>query len=143
VKRIIIGVTVLLAAVTLSAWSLRPAFNKPTGFSFTLRGAGTNIPPAYCNGDIDDGTVLFLCKKTGLANKGYSHIAVLNQTLADISLVTSEDTSTAPSSTSGEKLYVASGGGAAWDDISVFDAIYVMSESGSSVISGKVKVTVW
>lgn len=135
------GLFIVLSVIFFAAWSPRPAFNKATGFTINLNDGTKNIPPTFCIGDV--GVSNFNCRYKGLANKGYSHLGVINQTDSDISIVSSEVSSTAPSSTVEQKFYVTSFGAAAWDDVSIFNVLYFMSETGSSITSGKVRVTVW
>jgi hypothetical protein len=127
----------VLIALSVGAWSVRPAFNRITSKYVTAGSGSSNIPTAYST-SLANSLVM-----TGLSGNGYSHIMVLNNTTAMISLLSTESSSSAPSSSTNQKMYVSASGTGAWDDVSVFDAVYLQSESGSSLTSGTVQIMVW
>jgi hypothetical protein len=125
------------AAILLGAWQGRPNHNRPKSASIEPNGSSL-IPIMYKAVDgIHHSNVL-----SNLDGSNYSHIGVISTLRGPISLVTSEF-ATAPSSSSTEKLHVASSASAAFDDVSVFKYLYVMSETGQSLSDGTLKIMVW
>jgi len=125
------------AAILLGAWETRPNFNKPRSINITPS-ASSIIPvvPKPLDG-IHHSLVM-----SNLDGKGYSHIGVISTVPGAISVLTSENAG-APSASSTEKLYVASGGTATFDDVSVFKYLFILSEEASSLTSGNLKLMVW
>lgn len=127
----------VLIALGVAAWSVRPAFNRVASAYITAGSGASNIPNYYTP------SLTGSLVKTGLANQGYSHLMVLNNTAAMLSLISSESSSTAPANDTAQKMYVSASGTGTWDDISVFDNLYMQSESGASITSGTVQIMVW
>lgn len=111
----------------------RTPFNRPK--SGTIVASTNNIPTAFTTGA---GSKVL----TGLKEQGYSHIMVINGSTTIISVTTTDNGTTAPSGTTTERLYVLGSQTATFDDISVFDNIYVQSE-GTAISTGTVYVQVW
>jgi len=135
----------LFLAVTLTqsagAWTFRPAFNKPQSKSITATQStpiGTYFrEPGYPSDNFHSRVM------SGLSNKGYSHIAVINRSKFPLSIVTVSDGGSAPDDEIEQKLYVPSSGFAFYDDISIFNYLYIMAEDGNSPREGTVEITVW
>lgn len=130
-KIALLGLVVLIAA----GWNYRPNFNRPRGTKITLN--AVDIIPTYYKRQTSGATI------SGLANQNYTHIQILNDTKYPLSLVTSEFSNVAPSFNSTEKLFVLSSGTNTWDDISIYDAVYLMSENGQSVTDGTIYIMIW
>lgn len=133
----------LLFQLNAEAWNLRPAFNKPRSVTVTSNGTSP-IPTRFALSQKDNTQSLVL---NGLANQGYNHVCVTNETKEPLSWITAADGTAAPANTVSygavsQKQFVASSGNGCWDDISIFDNFYLMSE-GSSPLEGKVKISVW
>jgi len=124
-------------ALLLGAWEVRPNFNKPRSINITPN-ASSIIPvvPKPRDG-IHHSLVM-----SDLDGKGYSHIGAISSLQGAFSILTSENAG-APSASSTEKLYVASGGTATFDDVSVFKYLFILSEETSSLTSGNLKLMVW
>jgi hypothetical protein len=80
---------------------------------------------------------------TGLYNKGYSSLMVLNETNARISVATTDATTGPPSAATAEKVWVLAHGTASFDRFPVLDSIYIQSDDGSPITKGTVEVMVW
>lgn len=124
----------LMSAVFLAAWTTRPALNRPK--SVVVNAASTTIPTAFSSAS---GSLVL----QNLVGGYYQHLMVVNYSNAPLSILTLPDVSTAPSaSVTGQRLHVVSSGVTAFDDISVFDNLYIQSEE-NAVTTKKVYITVW
>lgn len=156
---IFIGI-VLLAALTCLAWTPRPAFNRVA--SVTVFTSGSSLIPTYFTRRIPGyntressvGASVQSLVMTGLANNGYSHLMVLNNTGASLTLYnTDQDLSagppqTVPSEKAGNvqgqnRFFVLANNNNSWDDLSIFDAIYIRSNGASVNTTANVDIMVW
>lgn len=119
----------------LAAWSdYRPAINRPK--SVVIDASSTVVPTAFSNAA---GSLVM----QDLGDKYFQHIMVLNETKSPISVLTIPEVSAAPAATvTNQRLHVASSGAAAFDDISVFDNLYIQSED-NQIGADKVKIMLW
>lgn len=105
-----------------------------------LINAGSGITVNY-QAACDSNTGICLTGNT-TTGKYFQHLDVTNQTDALLSIAMTS-TSGAPSSSTTQKKYAVSGGGGAWDDIAVFNNIYIRSEGASLATSGFITVSIW
>lgn len=110
-------------------------YNTPNSASIVATG-GAPIPIAFSFSDTKS-TLL-----TGMAGGGYRHILVGNETGSRICVV-STSSSTVLASSSSQKYYVPANTLVAFDDIYIGDKLSIQSDSGSTITSGTVEVTVW
>lgn len=122
-----------------AAWNVRPAFNHPTGI--IISPTASKPVPSYFTEGKPTGSVYGQVLST-LNDKGYSHLAIINESRYPLSINLSA-TGSSLDLDSTQNLYVASSGSGAWDDISIFRYMYLMSSDGSSVYDGKIKIMVW
>lgn len=124
----------LLCGTLLTGWQLRQAFNRPK--SVVVNAATTNIPTAFSDAA---GSLVM----QGLSGGYYQNLMVINETNSPVSILTLPEVSTAPAATvTGERLHCVSFGATAFDNVSLFDNLYIQSED-NTVNSKKVKITVW
>lgn len=131
-----IALFVLLILVA-AGWNYRPNFNRPRGVKLTLSTISL-IPTYFKAGNSTSGATIH-----GLANKNYTHMQILNDTKYPLSIVTSEDDLTAPHFLSTEKLFVLSSATNTWDDISIYDSVYIMTENAQSATEGTIYIEFW
>lgn len=152
-------ITLAAGLFLLSAWSVRPAFNQAKSISVLVnssRNVGTyytKVIPGYLTSKSVAGSSVQSLVMEGLEGNGYSHIMVVNNTGSSIALVTTGENnpySVPANSVSGggnnsvsNELYVPASSSAAWDDISVFDAIYIRSRGASITSLGNIDIMVW
>lgn len=152
-------ITIIAGLFLLSAWSVRPPFNQMKSISVLVnssRGIGTyytKVIPGYLTSKSVAGSSIQSLVMEGLEGNGYSHVMVINNTGSSIALVTTGENnpySVPQNSVSGglnnsvsNELYVPASSTAAWDDISVFDAIYVRSTGASITSLGNIDIMVW
>lgn len=99
--------------------------------------AGTNnIPTSF---DTTAGSRV----ATGLANKGYTHAMIVNETAGRISVVLNGDSVVPPASGSTAKAFVLPTAVATFDDVTIGDAIYIQSDTGSAISAASVEIMVW
>ncbi len=158
-KRLIKLSMLFCALFLLGAWSIRPAFNQAKSISVLVdssRNIGTyytKVIPGYLTSKSVPGSSIQSLVMEGLEGNGYSHLMVVNNTGSSIALVTTGENNpyTVPTgSVSGgsndtvlNELYVGASSSAAWDDISVFDGIYVRSRGASITSLGNIDIMVW
>lgn len=127
-------VALALVGLFITGWNFRPAFNRPK--SVVVNAASTTIPTAFS--DAAGSLVL-----QGLSSGAFQHLMVTNYSNAPLSILTLPDVSTAPSATvTGQRLHIVSSGVAAFDDVSIFENLYIQSEE-MPVTTKKVYITVW
>lgn len=134
----------------VSAWSFAPSVTPPTTVRVYTSGSAligtyyTRFIPGYISGQSSIGSSVQSLVITGLANKGYSHLMVTNATGASVALVNTPYVNpyVVPTNANTNQLLVVSNNTKAWDDIPIFDAIYIKSD-GSSISSGHVDIEVW
>lgn len=127
----------LCLPLLFGAWEVRPNFNKPKSINITPNSSSIIPVVPKARDGIHHSNVMW-----DLDGKGYSHIGAISTVQGAISILTSENAG-APSASSTEKLYVASGGTATFDDVSVFKYLFILSEEASSLTSGNLKLMVW
>ena len=127
----------VLLILVAAGWNYRPNFNKPRGVKLTLSSISL-IPTYFKAGNSTSGATI-----NGLANKNYTHMQILNDTKYPLSIVTSDDRLEAPHFESTEKLFVLSSATNTWDDISIYDSIYIMTENAQSATAGTIYIEVW
>ena len=124
----------LVSCLVFAGWQVRPSFNRPK--SIVVSASSTNIPTAFSDAS---GSLV----GQGLSGGTFQHIMVINYTNAPISFLTLPEVSSAPAaSVTGQRLHVVSSGGATFDDVSIFDNLYIQSEE-SVISSGKVRINLW
>lgn len=118
----------------LPGWDWRPAYNRPV--SVVVDASSTNVPTAFSNAS---GSLVL----QDLTGSGYQHISVANETNSPISILTLPEVSASPGShVTGQRLHISSLGAHAFDDVSVFDNLYVQSED-NTIVAGKIRINVW
>lgn len=150
-----------LAAMSSIAWSERPAGNRVASVQVYVNGSSiiptyfTRRIPGYVTGSSSVGSSVQSLIMTGLANKGYSHMMVLNNTGASLVLANTDAVSpfviptTVPLNAAGNaqsegRFFILPNNNNAWDDLSIFDALYLRSGSGASVTAvGNIDIMVW
>jgi hypothetical protein len=157
-KRLVKITSLLCATIFLGAWSVRPAFNDVKSIQVLVnssRNIGTyytKVIPGYLTAKSVPGSSVQSLVLEGLSNKGYSHIMVVNNTGSSIALANVDEVNpyivpsgnvNAGFDSASAQLYVSANSSAAWDDISVFDAIYVRSTGASITSLGNIDIMVW
>lgn len=133
-KKTSIAVLALSMIFLTGWWGSRQAFNRPK--SVVVNSASTNIPTAFSNAS---GSLVI----QGLSSGNYQNIMVLNESKSPLSVLTIPEVSSAPAaSVTSQRLHVVSNGIVSFDNVSVFDNLYLQSED-NVINSGKVKITVW
>lgn len=123
-----------LAALLLTGWASRQAFNRPK--SVVVNSATNSIPTAFSNAA---GSLVM----QNITGNFYQNMMVINETHSPISVLTLPEVSSAPAaSVTGQRIHVMSYGAAVLDNVSIFDNLYIQSED-NVINSGKVKVTIW
>lgn len=133
-KKLNLVMLLAVAATFLLAAAPRGAFNRTK--SVVVNAASTTIPTAFSNAS---GSLVM----QNLSSGNYSHILVINETNAPVSILMLPDVSSAPAaSVTSQRLHVVSSGVVAYDDISIFDNLYIQSEE-NAIATKKVRITVW
>lgn len=109
-------------------------FRQP--HSFAIVSSSNNIPVAFSLSNA--GSIA----QTGMSDKGYSHIRVINGSSTVISYVTTNAGEAAPSATSTRRVFVPANGYVVDDDMLIIDTILIQSE-GSAISSGTVYISIW
>jgi hypothetical protein len=112
---------------------VRQPFNRVK--SLAINAASTNIPTTFSTG----ATSLVM---TALEDKGYSQIAILNDTSSNISLVCTDQDAATPDSSSTEQIYCTRGSATVINEFSVFSRLFIRSVSGSAITSGNVYIMI-
>lgn len=122
-------------SLSVIGWQFRGAYNRPK--SVVVNTGSNTIPTAFSNAA---GSLVL----QGLSSGPYQNVMVVNYTNAPLSLLTIPEVSSAPAaSVTGQRLHLVSSGVTAFDNVSIFDNLYIQSEE-SAVSSGKkVYITVW
>ena len=130
----LITFVLLAATAALVAWSPRGAVNRPV--SVVVDASSTSVPTAFSNAA---GSLVL----QNLVGKQYQHLKVLNLSKSPISVLTIPEVSSAPAaSVTGQRLHVASGGSETFNDISIFDNLYIQSED-NAIAEDLIKINVW
>lgn len=123
----------IMAVLFLSGffWS---AINRPR--SVVVDTATSTLPTAFTSAATS-------LKMQSLSGNYYRNIMIVNETKSPISFLTLPDVSAAPAATvTNQRMHVVSNGIAAFDNISIFDNLYLQSED-NAVNSGKIRINVW
>lgn len=124
---------ILLALMlTTPAWAI---FFGPAPKWASVVPSSNNIPNAF---DQTAGSKMF----SGLSSK-YGHLKVYNGTATRISVITSNDCGTSPSSTSSGRLTVESNEIGVFDDIAILDCVFIQSEGSAISSSTFVSLAIW
>ena len=96
---------------------------------------GSPIPTSY---DISDS------QSAAVVCEAARHLMVLNETSARIAMMAIVSTSS-PSDTSKDQLYVIGGAAAAWDflPIATGATVFLRSDSGAAITTGTVEIMCW
>lgn len=89
---------------------------------------------------------LLLSNVQGKGTSPRLHLMVINQTsclLSVVPAINENGASVIPTTPSFNALYVVSSGIGTWDQISLFDNLFVRSEGGSSCAAGSVQTSAW
>lgn len=108
--------------------------NKPT--SAQVDASVNTIPIAFSLTDVASKLI------TGLSGKLYRRIIVHNESDSRIAVCTSSAL-VAPSSTSAERFFVPAQASCVFEDIYIQDKIFIQSDTGSTITSGIISVTVY
>ena len=134
-------------SVCLIAWSNRFSSTQPASVR-VVTSAAAPIGTFYAETGI--GTANQSKVLTGLANKGYSHIMIANNTGASLALVNVSNvnpivTPSTPLNQNGSSVQylVLANNTVALDDVAIFDSIYLRSDGSSVTAVGNVDVMVW
>lgn len=105
----------------------------------------TAIVPGYSTRLTSNGASTQSLVLQELNGRGYSHLMVLNNTGSSIALVLSpyDSPRIVPGNTGSSVLWQLPNTNQAWDDIPVFDEIYIRSNKGTQITSGNIDIMVW
>ena len=116
---------------------LRTAYNRVK--SVRIDTSSSNVPTTYGSGSTS-------LKITGVSGQGYSHLRIGNETTARIAITTTHSDAGVPSSdpvANSEQMYCCSTSTEFRDDLSLFDYVYIRSDSGSAISTGIITIEVW
>lgn len=107
----------------------------------------TTLVPGWVSKITSTGSSVQSLVMTGLSGLGYSHMMVVNNTGSSVSVVNTPfvNPNVTPSNnafTNTTRGVVLKNNTVAWDDILVYDAIYLRSNDGI-VTSGDITINVW
>ena len=131
-KKLIGLISVSLMLLGIIAWESRPAYNNPK--SVVVNAATTAVPTAFSSAS---GSLVL----QNLVGQGYQNIKVINESKSPISFLTLPVVSAAPGLLS-QRLHIASSGIETYNNISVFDNLYIQSED-NAIAEDKIKINVW
>lgn len=140
----------LVAVLFLSAWSATNG-NMPSSVSVVATSAKpiptsfTTLLPGFASTLASAGSSTQSLVLTGVSGNNYSHLMVLNNTGSSVAVSLSpySNPRVTPGDTGSSVLYVLPNTNSAWDDITVFDNVYIRSNKGATITSGNVDVMVW
>lgn len=145
----------LIAALSLTFLAWAPTNGNMPSSAHILATSGKPIPTSFTtilpgfipvNANLASvGSSTQSVAINGASGNNYSHLMVLNNTGSSVALSLSPYVSPfiTPGDNGSSVLYVLPNTNAAWDDITVFDRVYVRSFSGSTITSGSVTFMVW
>lgn len=127
-------IVIALTGLALAGWDFRNSFNRPR--SVVINTATNNLKTAF---DTTAGSLVM----QNLSNGQFQNMMIINETAYPLSVLTLPEVSAAPSATvTGQRLHVVSFGSGTFDNVSIFDNMYIQSESTTGNI-GKIKINVW
>lgn len=133
-KKFLMFLPLVILAGLIVAWDTAPHVDGQR--SITVVAATTNIPPTFAN-------TTYSRIMTGLSGKGYKHMIVLNETGTAVSVLSWPQLTVTDNEASTHKLRIASNGAVAWDDIALYENLFLRSESGASILTGNVTAEIW
>lgn len=118
------------------------ALNAPVPKCVKVDSSASNIPTTP---SLAAGSLVFqnLMVNPGNQPVPYSHLQVINSIAGAIKLIFVEAGSPVPQANSTQGVYVA-GESSVWlDGVSILDDVYMISDTGSALSSGIVRINIW
>lgn len=140
---LIMGLSILAHAefgMNISSQKLVNTASSQVGTSFMSNKPGFPFNPVTGLATQGASTVSLIFQNIDGSN--YRHLMVVNETNYPLSVLTTTTLEALPSIVSTRKLYVISNGIGTWDDITLFNNLYIMGEGGS-IPNGTIEIIAW